>query len=54
LSHNNFGEASGKLLGPAIAENTSLKHLILSWNNLRKKGAIAIAKGLQVLFINIS
>ena len=48
LSHNNFGEAAGKLLGPAISENTCLKHLILSWNNLRRKGAIAIAKGLQV------
>lgn len=35
-------------MGPAIGENTGLKHLILSWNNLRRKGAIAIAKGLQV------
>jgi Ran GTPase-activating protein (RanGAP) involved in mRNA processing and transport len=51
LSHNNLGEASGKLLGPAISENTSIKHLDLSWNNFRRKGAIAIAKGLQVCFL---
>jgi Ran GTPase-activating protein (RanGAP) involved in mRNA processing and transport len=48
LSHNNFGEIAGKLLGPAISENTSIKTLILSWNNFRSRGAIAIAKGLQV------
>jgi hypothetical protein len=47
LSHNNFGEESGRLLGPAIAENASLKHLILSWNNIRRRGAIAIAKGIE-------
>lgn len=54
LSHNNFGELAGKLLGPAISENTSLKTLILSWNNLRSRGAIALAKGLQVVYKNFT
>jgi Ran GTPase-activating protein (RanGAP) involved in mRNA processing and transport len=48
LSHNNFGEESGKLLGPAIAENASIRELNLGWNNIRRKGALAIAKGLGV------
>ena len=48
LSHNEFGEEAGKILGPAIAENNSIKYMDLSWNNLRRKGAIAIAKGLGV------
>lgn len=48
MSHNNFGEESGKILGPAIAENISIKNLNLSWNNIRRKGAVAIAKGLGV------
>lgn len=48
MSHNNFGEESGKILGPAIAENISIKTLNLSWNNIRRKGAVAIAKGLGV------
>ena len=49
LSHNNFGEESGKILGQAIAENASIKTLNLSWNNIRRKGAIAIAKSLSVI-----
>jgi hypothetical protein len=48
LSHNDFGEEAGRVLGPAIAENASIKELNLSWNNIRRKGAIAIAKGLSV------
>ena len=51
LSHNEFGEEAGKLLGPAIAENNSIRYMDLSWNNLRRKGAIAIAKGLGVSII---
>lgn len=48
LSHNNFGEESGKLLGAAIAENISIKKFNISWNNIRRKGAAAFAKGLGV------
>ncbi len=51
LSHNNFGEDSGKLLGNAIAENSSIQELNLSWNNIRKKGALGIAKGLSVNYL---
>ena len=48
LSHNNFGQVSGEVLGPAIAENTCIKELDLSWNCIRRKGAIAIAQGIKV------
>lgn len=51
LSHNNFGEEAGKLLGAAIAENTSIHHLNLNWNNIRRKGAMGIAKGLAVCLV---
>jgi Leucine-rich repeat (LRR) protein len=30
LSHNRLGEVAGLLLGPAIAENTTLKELNIS------------------------
>lgn len=53
LSHNNFGEEGGRILGPAIAENASIKYLNLSWNNIRRKGATAIAKGLGVIQFNL-
>ena len=39
---------SGEVLGPAIAENTCIKELDLSWNCIRRKGAIAIAQGIKV------
>jgi Ran GTPase-activating protein (RanGAP) involved in mRNA processing and transport len=48
LSHNNFSEEAGKLIGNAIGENTSIVHLNLSWNNIRRKGAVGITKGLCV------
>ena len=48
LSHNNFGQISGEVLGPAIAENTCIKELDLSWNCFRRKGAVAIAQGIKV------
>lgn len=54
LSHNLFAEHAGLHLGPAIAENTSLKELDLSWNSLRRKGAIAIANGVKVTVIRTS
>jgi hypothetical protein len=44
LSHNHFGEDSGKLLGAALAENSSLQELNLGWNNIRRRGALGIAK----------
>ena len=65
LSHNEFGEAAGEVLGPAIGESKTspnpnpdhwyiagdsetIQTLDLSWNHLRKKGALAIAEGLKV------
>lgn len=48
LSHNKFAEMAGVVLGPAIAENSSIKELDLSWNSLRRKGAVAIAQGIKV------
>lgn len=39
---------AGIVLGPAIAENSSIKELDLSWNSLRRKGASAIAQGVKV------
>ena len=50
LSRNLFGEQAGILLGPAISENSSLKHLDLSWNGIRRKGAKAVAEGIKVEF----
>lgn len=36
------------VLGPAIAENSSIKELDLSWNSLRRRGATALAQGVKV------
>ncbi|KAK3087877.1 hypothetical protein FSP39_011851 [Pinctada imbricata] len=47
LSHNEFGEAGGLLLGEAIGNNDSIETLDISWNRLGVAGARAIAKGLQ-------
>lgn len=41
-------------MGASIAENSSIKHLNLSWNNIRRKGANGIAKGLAVINQKIS
>ena len=49
LSKNQFGEYAGIALGPALAENSSLRELDISWNNIRRKGAIAIAQGIKVI-----
>jgi Ran GTPase-activating protein (RanGAP) involved in mRNA processing and transport len=46
ISHNLLGEVAGLLLGPAIEENSSITDLDLSWNQIRLKGADAIADGL--------
>ena len=77
LSHNEFSEVAGVILGAALgelgvcgqkargsllcvacavllffpshtAESEVLQTLNLSWNHLRKKGAVAIAQGLKV------
>ena len=48
LSHNNLCEAAGLHLGPAISDNASIKELNLSWNHLRRKGAMAVAAGVKV------
>lgn len=48
LSHNKFAENAGIVLGPAIGENSSIQELDLSWNSLRRTGAIAIAQGVKV------
>ena len=48
LSHNNLCEAAGMQLGPAISDNASIKELDLSWNHLRRKGAMAVAAGVKV------
>ena len=50
LSGNKFGSGAGLILGPAIAENSSLRHLDLSWNGISHRGAVAIANGIKVKF----
>ncbi|NWS73540.1 LR74A protein, partial [Crotophaga sulcirostris] len=48
LSHNEFSERGGQLLGQMIDINTTLEILDLSWNHLRRKGTEALGKGLRV------
>lgn len=43
----------GEILGAAIAENTGMLEMNLSWNQFRWKEAVAIAKGLGVRKINV-
>ncbi|XP_012589686.1 PREDICTED: leucine-rich repeat-containing protein 74B isoform X4 [Condylura cristata] len=44
----------GEILGPALAENTGLTQLNISWNHLRGPGAIAFAKGLEAnIFLKV-
>ncbi|NWX51982.1 LR74A protein, partial [Steatornis caripensis] len=47
LSHNEFSEKGGQLLGQMIASNTTLEILDLSWNLLRRKGTVALSTGLR-------
>ncbi|NXG59084.1 LR74A protein, partial [Hemiprocne comata] len=47
LSHNEFSEKGGQLLGQMLASNTILEILDLSWNHLRRKGTEALGKGLR-------
>ena len=48
LSHNRITENAGKVLGPAISENTSLRELDLSWNLIRGRGTKQFADGVGV------
>uniref|UniRef100_A0A8C2U7E5 Leucine rich repeat containing 74A n=1 Tax=Coturnix japonica TaxID=93934 RepID=A0A8C2U7E5_COTJA len=48
LSHNEFSEKGGHLLGQMLAVNTALEILDLSWNHLRRKGTMALGPGLKV------
>ncbi|NWX19856.1 LR74A protein, partial [Aegotheles bennettii] len=48
LSHNEFSEKGGQLLGQMLASNTTLEILDLSWNYLRRKGTEALGRGLRV------
>ncbi|XP_008840479.1 leucine-rich repeat-containing protein 74B isoform X3 [Nannospalax galili] len=45
---------SGETLGPALAENTGLTELNLSWNHLRGPGAVVLARSLEAnIFLKI-
>ena len=48
LSHNEFRESGGELIGDALNWNDGLEELDISWNHLRRRGSIGIAEGLQV------
>ena len=48
LSYNQFRETGGRMLGDAIGYNDSLREIDLSWNHIRRDGAIGIAEGLMV------
>ncbi|KAM8807950.1 leucine-rich repeat-containing protein 74A [Eudromia elegans] len=47
LSHNEFSEKGGQLLGQMLASNETLELLNLSWNHLSMKGAVALGTGLR-------
>ncbi|NXV53986.1 LR74A protein, partial [Uria aalge] len=47
LSHNEFSEKGGQLLGQMLASNTTLEILDLSWNHLWRKGTEALGRGLR-------
>ena len=49
LSHNNICEDGATYMGKAIAANDTLEELDLSWNSIRRKGAVTICKALKVL-----
>ncbi|XP_033614584.1 leucine-rich repeat-containing protein 74B isoform X4 [Fukomys damarensis] len=45
---------SGETLGPALAENTGLTELNMSWNHLRGPGAVVFARGLEAnIFLKV-
>ncbi|NXT87203.1 LR74A protein, partial [Anhinga rufa] len=47
LSHNEFCDKGGQLLGQMLDSNTTLEILDLSWNHLRRKGTVALGAGLK-------
>ncbi|NXJ62192.1 LR74A protein, partial [Rostratula benghalensis] len=47
LSHNEFSEKGGQLLGQMLATNSTLEILDLSWNYLWRKGSEALGRGLR-------
>ncbi|NXX42954.1 LR74A protein, partial [Tricholaema leucomelas] len=47
LSHNDFSEKGGQLLGQMLGNNTRLEILDLSWNHLKRNGAVALGTGLR-------
>ena len=49
MSHNNICEDGATYMGKAIAANDTLEELDLSWNSIRRKGAVTICKALKVL-----
>lgn len=48
LSWNGFGEQGGLALADALAANTTLKHVNISWNRLTYPVAAKLAKSLLV------
>ena len=48
LSHNLLCEAGGISLGQTFETNDTLTRLNLSWNHIRRKGAVALCQGLHV------
>jgi len=49
-----LGVSEGEILGPALAENTGLTELNISWNHLRGPGAVAFARGLEAnIFLRV-
>lgn len=52
LSKNKLAEKAGVLLGPALADNASIRDLDLSWNSIRRKGATALAQSLKVTCVH--
>jgi Ran GTPase-activating protein (RanGAP) involved in mRNA processing and transport len=51
LGNNCFEDEGAKLFKSAIADNTTLEVLDLSWNNFKNKGATLLAEALQVKLI---
>ncbi|XP_055260916.1 leucine-rich repeat-containing protein 74B isoform X2 [Moschus berezovskii] len=48
------GVSEGETLGPALAENTGLMELSVSWNHLGGPGAVAFARGLEAnIFLRV-
>ena len=43
-----MAEQSGIVIGHWLADNVHLLDINLAWNHFRKKGALAIARGLSV------